>query len=333
MRSARIAVLRYDLPGAVADGELADTLSLSSEAVGRWSRSLRRYEAADGEGPADMAARAASAALAELGLSADAVDMLVFATNTPDLWFPGSACVLQALLDAPTVACLDVRSQCTGFITALDTARRFVATGDRARVLVAAAEVPSHHNRRDGLEPALSCGMSDAAVAAVLEAGEGPGEVLATVCRTDGKDHQAYWCEAPASRNLDDTGVRRGRRLTRQMIEDGRIYPRADLAVLRDIAVREVPPILEEALAEAGIDRVDAAVVAHLDGRTEDELATLIAKRADRIVRGQVLYSMAAALPLRLAMAKECGDVVAGETVAMVTAGAGASWGAAIVRV
>jgi 3-oxoacyl-[acyl-carrier-protein] synthase-3 len=334
MRPARIAALRYDLPGSgVGDDELASELSLAAGEVARWSRSLHRHEAADGEGPADMASRAAVAALAELGREPGDVDFFVFATNTPDHWFPGSACVLQALLDAPTVACLDVRSQCAGFVVALDLARRFIATGTNARVLVAAAEVPSHHNRRDGEQPALACGMSDAAAVAVVEPGEGRGEILAVQCRTDGSAHRSYWCEAPASRNLEDSGVRRGQRLTRRMIEDGRIYPRADLVALRETALREVPGILQRALEEASLDSVDALLVAHLDCETREGLERSIADRAGRVLSSDVLYSMAAALPLGLARAVERGEVETGESVALVTAGAGASWGAAIIRV
>jgi 3-oxoacyl-[acyl-carrier-protein] synthase-3 len=270
MRPVRIATLRYDLPGApVADAALGAETGMSLSDIQSWSRGRLRHEAPDGEGPADMAARAAAAALESRGIDASGIDLLLFATNTPDYWFPGSACFLQSLLGAPGIACLDVRSQCTGFVIGLDVARRFVATGAYDRVLLAAGEVPSHHNRRDDGAPALTCAMSDAAAVALVEEGEGEGAILAAACATDGRRHQSYWCEAPAGRNVENTGFSRGQRLTSEMIASGAIYPRADLAALREIALAEVPGILRRALDEAQLSEADAAIVAHVDPSTE----------------------------------------------------------------
>ena len=77
--------------------------------------------------------------------------------------------------------------------------------------------------------------------------------------------HQEYWCEAPASKHVESTSIKRGHRWTTEMLEAGLIYPKADLPALRETAVRETPAILAEALSRAGVEKVDAAIVAHVD--------------------------------------------------------------------
>ncbi len=332
MNPVRIATLRYDLPGAVvSDAQLAGELDCEPADVERISGGRLRYSAPDGEGPSHLALRASQSALSAHGLVVADLDFIVLATNTADYFFPGSACLLQAMLEAPTVGCLDLRAQCSNFIVSLDVSSRFIQTGAYDRILVAVAEVPSHHNRMDGEELALAAGMCDAAVAFVLEKGEGAGQVLSAVSLTDGTLHKDYWCEAPASRYIQSNDIRRGHRMTRAMLDDGLVYPRANLEGLRASAVREMPTLLDRALAEAGLNRVDAAIVAHVDGQARAGLASIALRKAGRIVEDDLLYSMGTALPLAFERARCSGALAPGETVALITAGAGATWGAAVL--
>jgi 3-oxoacyl-[acyl-carrier-protein] synthase-3 len=328
-----LASLAYELAATpVSDDDLARELGIETARVASLSRGRLRRFAADGIGPADLAAKAAQAALAHTGLTPADVDFVIFSTNTPDYTFPGSACLLQAALGCDQVGCLDVRAGCSGFIVALDLARRYVASGTYARVLVAAGEVPSHQNRFDGVAPELACLTADAAAVAILSAQDAAPAVLAARARTDGRLHRLLWCEFPASRNLGSAGVQRGERLTRSAIETGKIYPVADFAGLREAAVRELPRLVEEALAEARVDRVDAAIVAHVDPGTADAVATALSPRTGRVVPSDTVYAYSASLPLALARALERGDLRKGETVALVTAGSGASWAVAVVQ-
>lgn len=334
VRSVRITALEAELPSAlVRDAELAVEFGLPEDAVAAWSRGRERRESPDGEGPGALASRAASRVLASVGLEAADIDFLVFATNTPDMFFPGSACVLQRELPFRTIGSLDVRSQCTGFLTALDVARRFVATGMYGRVLVAAADTPSHFNRRDGGTPHLSCAMSDASAVALLEAGEGPGQLLAVRTHSDGSRHTDWWCEYPASRHRDGDSIRGRNRLPDEKAAQGLHFPTADLDRLRDLALERVPAAFREALADAGVFSVDATLLAHLDPRVEAELPSLLGDTAGRIETPDFLYPGGAALPVLLARAKAAGRVRGGETVALATAGAGATWGCGVVRV
>jgi 3-oxoacyl-[acyl-carrier-protein] synthase-3 len=332
--SIRIASVAYELGATqVDDARLSQELRLPLERVAELSKHRLRYSAPDGVGPADIAAGAARRALRNAGMAPQDIDFIVFSTNTPDYTFPGSACLLQAAIGARTIGCLDVRSVCNGFVVALDLARRYCSTGTYGRVLVAAAEVPSHQNRYDGIDPELACLTGDAGCAAVVQAGQGSLQILGCSALTDGSRHRILWCEFPASRNLGAHGVSRGERLTRAAIEEGRIFPIVDFEGLRAAALDGLPRVLDGALSEAGNPYIDAAFIAHIDPRTEAAVEEIIAQRVGRVVGSDMTYAYSASLPLALARALEAGTVHAGETIAMLTAGGGASWGACIVRV
>lgn len=334
MRNVAITALEAELPSAIVpDAALAAEFGVGEDLVRTWSRGRERRESPDGEGPGALAARAALRALASRSLEPSDVDFIVFATNTPDMFFPGSACVLQAELPFRTVGSLDVRSQCTGFLTAIDVARRFVATAMYDRVLVAAADTPSHFNRRDGGTPHLSCAMGDAAAVVLLEAGEGAGEILAVKTHSDGSRHGDYWCEFPASRFREGSAIARRDRLPAPKVAQGLHFPVADLDRLRDLALERVPQAFAAALADAGADRVDATLVTHLDPRVEADLPPLLGAAAGRVVVSDLVYAGGASLPVLLSRAKAAGVVARGQTVAMATSGAGVTWGCGVVRV
>lgn len=334
MRKVRIAAIDGEPAGEILDdAALARELGVPLEDVVSRSRGLLRASAPDGDGPARLSARVAQRVFEFAGVSANDVDMIVFATTTPDITFPGSACLLQAELGLRTdCACLDVRSQCTGFLTALDVARRFVGCGTYSRVLVAAADVPTHMLRYDGHDATLAMLAGDGAAVALVEAGEGAGRILSCVARIDGGKYRQFWCEFPASRHLGQPGVARGGRMSREAFESGAVYPRVDFDALRDTALRELPVVFDAALEDAGVDRVDVAIVAHLSPEIEDELRAALTPRVGRFVCRRTAYGFGSTIPLVLADATASGKLSSGETIAVATAGAGASWGAAVLR-
>ena len=338
LRKVVISAMDAELPAlAVADAALAEELGIDVAVVASRSKGRARFESPDGEGPTALAARAAIRLLASRGLEAKDVDFVLFATNTPDMFFPGSGCLLQAALGCRTVGGLDVRSQCTGFLAALDTAWRFVATGMVDRLLLAAADTPSHFNARDGRDPHLSCAMGDGAAVVLLEAGEGAsdgaGQVLRIEVHNDGSRAEDYWCEYPASRHRDGADFPLRNRLPADKVAEGLHYPRANLDRMREFALTRLPSSFAATLANCGIARVDATLVAHLDPRVEDELPALLGDSAGRIVTSDLVYCGGTSLPLLLSRSRASGALRSGETVALLTAGSGAGWGCGVVRV
>ncbi|HYB98060.1 MAG TPA: 3-oxoacyl-ACP synthase III family protein [Candidatus Limnocylindrales bacterium] len=333
MHAVALRDLEAELPGTpVSDAELARELRIEESEVARWSGGRARHESGEGEGPAALLARATQRLLERRGLATGEIDFLVAATNTPDMFFPGTGCVLQSLLEAPPIGALDVRANCTGFLVALDVGSRFVASGRYRRVLVAAADTPSHFNGRNGRTPELACAMGDSACAVLLERAETASEVLAVRVHTDGSRATDYWCEYPASRHREGSAIRGRNRLPADKVAQGLHLPRVNLEALRELALARVPAVFDEALQQAGVAAVDATLIAHLLPDVEEELATRLGARAGSIVRSTLAYSGGASLAVLLAHARSDGRVQAGQTVALATSGAGASWGAAVIR-
>src|SRR6185295_17386439 len=179
-RSTLLGCGAYLPPEVVDSAALAQALGLSAAEIESRSGVRRRFRTPDGWGPSDLAREASRAALADAGLGPEDVDLIVFATMTPDIAFPGSGCFLQHKLECRTVGALDVRAQCAGFVFALATADRFIRSGKAGRVLVAGAEV---HSAAVELAPRaahVSPDFGDGAGAMVLGASDAAG-VLAVL--------------------------------------------------------------------------------------------------------------------------------------------------------
>jgi len=332
----RLLSLGTHLPGApVANEALAETLGTSAHALLESTGIRERHHARAGEGPSDLARHAAEEALLGAGATADDLALIVFATATPDVTFPGSACFLQEKLGAPTVGAIDVRAQSAGFLAGLDLALAFSSvpgamsgsTGGPSRILVAAGEVFSSGLDGSPMGLDLTPRLGDGAAVGIVGAGEEGARVAALRWYTDGTLADRFWCEYPASR-------RHPLRILPEDIHEGRHYPAADLAGLAPIVRARLAEVSREVLGDAGwaagtlelaiIDYVEPAIAravgaelgcgdAHVDVPTE--------------FFGHV---MAAGLPLRLAERKA--GLAPGARVLLATAGPGLSWGAAALE-
>ena len=334
MREPSISAIKVSQLGdPFPDAELAELLKRSEDEIHAWSRGRDRVTAPDGIGPATMAADAAERALSAAGRTASEVDFIIFATDSSDMTFPGSGCLLQAELVLPGVPCLDVRTQCTGFLTSLDLGRRLVMTGAYQCVLVATGDVPTHVNRYDGEAPELAMLTGDGATVALIEPERDACRILACATETDGRKFDDFWCELPASRHIEGPGIKRGIRISQALVDRGALYPVVDMESMRETALMSVPQIFSRVLDESGTTSVDATIFAHLLPEVEDELADRLKERTGRVLESSDVFSGGNTVAARLARAIEQGDVRTGERVALAAAGAGATWGAAVIEV
>ena len=313
----------------VGNDELAGMLGLTADAITERTGIVRRYYVDEGVGPSDIARDASLAALERAGRTPADVDLVFFATMTPDLAFPGSGCLLQTKLAAPTVGAYDVRAQCAGFLFALASADRFVRGGAARCVLVAGAEVYSTALDFSPKGVAATPVFGDGAGAMLLGPAEQPG-VVAIALHTDPRDFERFWCEFPASRN-------RPARMTREAAEQGLHYYRLDAAAVHPQAERALVDVAHEALDRAGVgpDRLAVAVVSYFDPRVARRAADALGVPADRVVATAEAagHVGAAGIPIALAEATASGRVAAGDLVLCAAFGAGMSWAAAVLRI
>ena len=312
----------------VTGDELARDLgATAAELTERTGIALRHY-AEPGVGPSDLARDAGAAALAAAGLQPADVDLIVFATMTPDIAFPGSGCFLQHKLGCGTVGAIDVRSQCAGFLFALATADRFVRAGSARRVLVACAEVHSTALEFAPRAAAVTPRFGDGAGAVVVGASPEPG-VIATVLHSDPTDLEQWWCEFPASRHYPT-------RMNREALEAGRHFYRFDPDAVHPQAERALAEVTTEALERADVaaDRVALYLMHYLDPRVARRAAERAGLPAERVVATAeaAAHISSAGLAIALTDARASGRVRPGDLVCCTAFGAGMAWGAAILR-
>ncbi len=328
-RRARIAGLGRHLPERVVTNADLARLMDTSDAWIRARTGIRERRWVEGEvGASDLALPAAREALKAAGVRPTELDLIIFATLSPDITFPGSGCLLQAKLGCATVPALDVRNQCTGFLYGLAVADAFIRAGTMSRVLLVGAEVHSTGLDLSDRGRDVSVLFGDGAGAAVLVASEDGSGVLGTRLHADGSEHELLMIEAPASRHHP--------RIDHAMIDEGRHYPRMDGRGVFRRAVSRVPEVLREVLDAHGLAPadIDLLVPHQANRRINDAVARKLGIPEERVVQNIDRYgnTTAASIPIALSEAVEEGRLRSGDLLAMAAFGAGLTWAASLVR-
>lgn len=280
-------------------------------------------------GASDLARSVALKALERAGLGAEDIQLIVFATMTPDFTFPGAACFLQRKLPFGTVGAVDVRAQCAGFLMGLMTADAFLASGKYSRVLLATAEV--HSSGLDLSEKGLPIAelYGDGAAVTILGGDRGP-RLLALRTGSDGRHFDRFWIEYPSSRQHP-------LRVTPEDVRAGKHYPRIDFDAVAGFARERLPEVVRRAVDDAGVALagIDCFIFSHaLPGVAEDCAAALsIPRERLRVAGAEHGHLSGASLPVALSEALEKGALAAGARVCLATCGAGYAWGAAVVEI
>lgn len=329
MRGSRIVGMGHHLPSRVVTN---DDLSAWMETSDEWIHQrtgIRERRWVDGDvGASELAEVAARQALEEAGLGPRDIDLILFATLSPDVFFPGSGCFLQARLGIPGTPAMDIRNQCTGFLYGLATADAYVRAGMARRVLVVGAEV--HSSGLDistrGRDVAVLFG--DGAGAAVVAETDGPSRILDSELHADGRYAEILMVEAPASRTQP--------RLTAAMMEEGRHFPKMDGKAVFKHAVERLPEVIRSLLARNGLTLDDVAVLVphQANLRINEMVARALQLPPERVVNNIQKYgnTTAASIPIALHEAVLDGRVKEGDLVLLAGFGAGLTWGATLVR-
>jgi 3-oxoacyl-[acyl-carrier-protein] synthase-3 len=323
----------YVPPKVVTNDDLAKQMTTSDEwIVQRTGIKERRY-IEDGVGASDLAVPAAQRALAHAGLSPTDLDLILFATLSPDFCFPGSACLLQQKLGCRQIAALDLRTQCTGFLYGLQTADAFIRTGMYRKVLLVGAEVHSTGIEFSDRGRDVTVLFGDGAGAVVLGAAEGAGTladrgVLFTKVCADGNGAKDLWCMAPASGRIP--------RLTPAMLEEGLHFPQMNGKSVFRWATEKMPEIAQEALNECGasIDDISWFVPHQANLRINELVAKKLKIPEEKCWNNIVRYgnTTAATIPIGLAELVEAGKAKPGDLVLSAAFGSGFTWGSALIR-
>jgi 3-oxoacyl-[acyl-carrier-protein] synthase-3 len=276
----------------------------------------RRFANED-EALTDIAAPAARAALADAGVEASSIDLIVVATVTPDMMFPTSSALLADSLGMPDAAAYDLLAGCTGFMYALAQAYGMVASGLSKRALVVGGDVLS--KILDWSDRSTLVLFGDGAGAVVVEP-VAQGGFLGFELGADGGGGENLWLPGSGSRHFED-----GDKLVKM---NGR--------EVFKFATRVMVSSAEKVLAECdlGVDDVDVYVPHQANKRIIDHAARKLGIPEEKVVVNVDRYgnTSSGSIPLALADAAADGRLREGELVLMTGMGAGLTWGSALIE-
>jgi 3-oxoacyl-[acyl-carrier-protein] synthase-3 len=300
----------------VTNEELAATVDTSDEWIVERTGIRSRYIASDGETTATLATEAARRALADAGLEAADVDLIVLATATPDQTFPSTATKVQAALGIDDCIAFDVHAVCTGFLYALSVADSMLRAGNARNALVIGAETFS---RILDWEDRATCVLfGDGAGALVLTAEETENGILATKLHADGRHNDLLFVDGGPSTTGTVGKLRmKGREVFRH-------------------AVVNLAEVMNEVLDGAGLSAADVDwVVPHqANARILDATARKLGLPAEKVVVtvDRHANTSAASVPLAFDTAVKDGRIKRGDIVVLEAMGGGFTWGAAALR-
>ena len=305
----------------LTNAELASRIDTSDEWIVQRTGIRERHVAAEGEFTSHLAIKAARAALHHARLDAQAIDLIVLATSTPDNTFPATAVAVQEGLGINHGAAFDLQAVCSGFVFALATADNFLRTGTYKRALVIGAETFSRI--LDWNDRGTCVLFGDGAGAVVLEAQTEPGKssdrgVLTTHLRSDGRHKSKLYVDGGPS-STQTVGLLR--------MEGREVFKHA-VGMITDVIV--------DAFNATGLtaDDIDWFIPHQANKRIIDASANKLHIAPQKVVLTVDLHgnTSAASIPLALAVAVKDGRVKKGDLLLLEAMGGGFTWGSALVR-
>lgn len=324
MNGSRLLGTGSALPVRVmTNAELAQQVDTTDAWIIERTGIRQRYIAGEDETTATLATAAARAALADAGVEASSIGLIVLATATPDNTFPATATKVQAALGCNGCVAFDVAAVCSGFLYALATADSLLRTGMAKRALVIGAETFSRILDWDDRTTCVLFG--DGAGAVVLEAPEAdatvdldaPG-IIGTRLHADGGCHDLLYVDGGPSTTQTVGHVRmKGREVFRH-------------------AVVNLADVLREVIEDKGIsvEDIDWVVPHQANARILDATAKKLGIAPEKVIVtvDRHANTSAASVPLALDVARKDGRIKPGDLVMLEAMGGGFTWGASLIR-
>ena len=318
MQYAKILGTGSYLPAnRVSNEDLAKFVDTSDEWIYTRTGIKNRHVAADDEKTSDLAVQAAKAALADAGVEAAEIDLIIVATATPDMQFPATATMVQHKLGVGGCPALDVQAVCAGFMYAISTANAYIKSGMSKKALVIGAEVFSRI--MDWSDRTTCVLFGDGAGAVVLGASDEPG-IIHSKLQADG--NYLDMLKVPAQMANGEIV--------------GSPFLKMDGQAVFKFAVKTLAQAAEDVLHEAGMtaDDVDWLVPHQANKRIIDSTAKHLGLSMDRVVLTVQDHgnTSAASIPLAMDTAIKAGQIKRGQTLLLEGIGGGFAWGAVLVK-
>ncbi|CAN5278296.1 ketoacyl-ACP synthase III [soil metagenome] len=348
MPTSKIAGIGMYVPkNRVTNEDLKQFMDTSDEWIQeRTGIKERRYAHRTNETTTTMAVEAAIIAIERAGITATDIDFIVFATLSPDYYFPGCGVLVQRAMQMREIGALDIRNQCSGFVYALSVADQFIKTGMYKNILVIGSEKHSFGLDYSTRGRNVSVIFGDGAGAVVLQATEKAGQgILSTHLHSDGQSaellamynpgtHANHWVTNPvASYNDAPAG---DMFMTKEMIDKAENFPFMDGPAVFKKAIVKFPEVIAEALTKNNLATTDInLLVPHQANlRISQFVQQKLGLRDDQVFNNIQQYgnTTAASIPIALCEAWEKGKIKEGDLVCLAAFGSGFTWARALMR-
>lgn len=313
----------------------------------------RRYAKRFEETTTVLGAKAARIAIERAGITPEDIDFIIFATLSPDYFFPGCGVLLQRELGIThtEIGALDVRNQCSGFVYGLTVADQFIRTGMYKNILLVGAEVHSMGLDYSTRGRHVTVLFGDGAGAVVLQPTDEPGRgILTSKLHADGTYaeelamlnpgcHSGYHLRKlglDADLGYDTSREFGGLFVTQKMLDDGLFYPVMNGQLVFKTAVVKFVEVIMEALQDQGLQPsdIDLFVPHQANLRISQFVQRKLGLPDDKVWNNIQHYgnTTAATIPIALCEAWEAGKVKEGDLICMAAFGSGFTWGATLLR-
>ncbi|RKS53835.1 3-oxoacyl-[acyl-carrier-protein] synthase-3 [Gillisia mitskevichiae] len=292
----------------------------------------RHIKKGDGNSTAIMGVKAAKIALERAKISKDDIELIVFATLSPDYYFPGCGVQVQEMLDIHTCPAIDVRNQCSGFIYALSVADQFIKTGMYKNVLVIGSE-----NHSGGLDfttrgRSVSVIFGDGAGAAVLTRSNHIGQgILSTHLHSEGKNAMELSLKGPSTMHWVPEIIAEN-----PQGDDIPYYPYMNGQFVFKNAITRFSEVIHEGLKANGleVEDIDMLIPHQANLRISQFIQKKLKLSDDQVFNNIQKYgnTTAASIPIALTEAWEQGKIKDGDVVVLAAFGSGFTWGSAIIE-
>lgn len=347
----KIAGIGHYLPEkVVTNQDLVQYMDTSDEWIReRTGIESRRYADKHKETTATMGTKAAKIAIERAGITPGEIDFIIFATLSPDYYFPGCGVLLQRELGitGKEAGALDIRNQCSGFVYGLSIADQFIRSGMYKNILLVGSEMHSMGLDFSDEGRAVTVIFGDGAGAVVLQPTEEEGRgVLATCLHADGTHAEELAMINPGSHSgyhlgtekfgYPDPAVPGGTFVTQTMVDNNLLSPNMTGQLVFKTAVVKFPEVINEALTKAGLTTsdIDLLIPHQANLRISQFVQKTLRLPDDKVFNNIQKYgnTTAASIPIALSEAWEMGKVKSGDLICLAAFGSGFTWGSALIR-
>lgn len=347
MLKAKIAGIGYYVPeNVISNNDLTKYMDTSDEWIQeRTGIKERRYAHRTGETTTTMAVEASKVAIERAGITPQDIDFIIFATLSPDYYFPGCGVLLQRAMKMKEIGALDIRNQCSGFVYALSVADQFIKTGMYKNILVVGSEKHSFGLDFSTRGRSVSVIFGDGACAVVLQPTTKDNQgILSTHLHSDGESaeilamynpgtHANHWMPT-ALANFDDAEI--GQMfMSNAMVNEAQNFPYMDGPSVFKKAIIKMPEVVQEALLANNLTAadIDMLIPHQANLRIAQFVQQKLGLKDEQVFNNIQKFgnTTAASIPIALCEAWETGKIKDGDLVCLAAFGSGFTWAGALI--